>query len=81
MVGIERIKVIEARTAKFLKDFDNNGSNSQNVVIKKTQELLSEPTFGGNIELGGQMPIMIQQLSIQSSPTPKVITELVIQEP
>ena len=84
-------KVIEARNARFLEDYNIDESRSHKVVIEEVQDTVLS---GSGVEPSGHIPIMTQQLPIQITTYEGVITdppiqnsheevvsELVIQEP
>ena len=75
-------KAVEARNAKFLENFNNSGRNTQRVVIEEMREHLDEPAFrSGSIEPSGHIPIIVQSLPIQFTPTHEdVVEDPIIQE-
>ena len=55
-------KVVEARNARFLEDYNTNESRSHKVVIEEVQD---STLSGRGVEPGGHIPTMAQQLPIQ----------------
>ena len=84
-------KVVEARNARFLEDYNTNESRSHKVVIEEVQD---STLSGRGVEPGGHIPTMAQQLPIQittyegaitnppiQNSHEEVVSEPVIQEP
>ena len=84
-------KVVEARNARFLEDYNTNESRSHKVVIEEVQD---STLSGRGVEPGGHIPTMAQQLPIQittyegaitdppiQNSHEEVVSESVIQEP
>ena len=69
-------KVVEARNARFLEDYNTNESRSHNVVIEEVQD---STLSGRGVEPGGHIPTMAQQLPIQITTYEGAITDPPIQ--
>ena len=69
-------KVVEARNARFLEDYNTNESRSHKVVIEEVQD---STLSGRGVEPGGHIPTMAQQLPIQITTYEGAITDPPIQ--
>ena len=69
-------KVVEARNARFLEDYNTNESRSHKVVIEEVQD---STLSGRGVEPGGHIPTMAQQLPIQITTYEGAITDPLIQ--
>ena len=69
-------KVVEARNARFLEDYNTNESRSHKVVIEEVQD---STLSGRGVEPGGHIPTMAQQLPIQITTYEGTITDPPIQ--
>ena len=70
-------KVVEARNARFLEDYNTNESRSHKVVIEEVQD---STLSGRGVEPGGHIPTMAQQLPIQITTYEGAITDPPIQK-
>ena len=69
-------KVVEARNARFLEDYNTDASRSHKVVIEEVQD---STLSGRGVEPGGHIPTMAQQLPIQITTYEGAITDPPIQ--
>ena len=69
-------KIVEARNARFLEDYNTNESRSHKVVIEEVQD---STLSGRGVEPGGHIPTMAQQLPIQITTYEGAITDPPIQ--
>ena len=69
-------KVVEARNARFLEDYNTDESRSHKVVIEEVQD---STLSGRGVEPGGHIPTMAQQLPIQITTYEGAITDPPIQ--